>query len=99
MVPTALSYTEVVTTVAPATPEELASALGAANRDGQRVHFSLERMNRVLKYTPDDLTISVEAGITLGAINRLLGEHQQWLPIGAPRPDRQPLMMLAKKPI
>jgi glycolate oxidase FAD binding subunit len=77
-----------VAPITPSTPEELAAALGEANREGRCPHFSLERMNRVLKYTPDDLTISVEAGITLGEINRLLAEHKQWLPIGAPRPDR-----------
>ncbi len=76
--------------VAPATPEELAETLAQANRDGRRLGvdfgLSLERLNRILQYTPDDLTISVEAGVTLGELNQRLAEHQQWLPIGAPRP-------------
>jgi glycolate oxidase FAD binding subunit len=79
-------------TVTPATPEELAATLAQANRDGRRLgrdfHLSLERLNRILQYTPDDLTISVEAGVTLGEINHRLAEHKQWLPLGAPRPER-----------
>jgi len=76
---------------APQSPEELAELLAQANRDGRRLgrefQISLEHLNRVLQYTPDDLTISVEAGVTLGAINATLATHKQWLPIGAPRPD------------
>jgi glycolate oxidase FAD binding subunit len=78
--------------IAPATPEELADTLAQANRDGRRLgrdfHLSLERLNRILQYTPDDLTISVESGVTLGEINQRLAEHKQWLPLGAPRPER-----------
>ena len=50
--------------------------------------LSLERMNRVLIYEPDDLTCSVEVGMTLGQLARLLGEHNQMLPLDPPLPDR-----------
>jgi glycolate oxidase FAD binding subunit len=50
--------------------------------------LSLERLNRVLIYEPDDLTCSVEAGMTLGQLNQLLGEHNQMLPLDPPLPER-----------
>lgn len=72
---------------APRSPEELAEILAAANRTGQPLgSLSLEHLNKIVQYTPDDLTISVEAGVTLGELNRTLAAHKQWLPIGAPRP-------------
>src|SRR5438105_4430526 len=82
----------VVPTLAPSTPEELAQTLAQANRDGRRLgrdfEISFEHLNRILQYNADDLTISVEAGVTLAAINTALAAHKQWLPIGSPRPER-----------
>ncbi len=46
------------------------------------------RLNRILDYTPDDLTISVEAGMTLGALSAALAANGQMLPLDAPLPDR-----------
>jgi len=43
-----------------------------------------ERMNRVLVHEPFDLTISVEAGITVGALRAYLAQHGQMLPIDPP---------------
>lgn len=43
---------------------------------------------RVLAYEPSDLTLSVEAGTTVAAVQRLLGERGQELPIDVPFPDR-----------
>jgi glycolate oxidase FAD binding subunit len=48
----------------------------------------LERLNRVLIHEPDDLTISVEAGITLGALQELTRRHGQMLPIDPPLAGR-----------
>jgi glycolate oxidase FAD binding subunit len=48
----------------------------------------IERLNRVLIHEPDDLTISVEAGITLGALRNLTGRHGQMLPLDPPLADR-----------
>ncbi|HJZ45819.1 MAG TPA: FAD-binding oxidoreductase [Roseiflexaceae bacterium] len=47
-----------------------------------------ERLNRVLIHEPDDLTISVEAGITLGALRALAARHGQMLPLDPPLPGR-----------
>jgi glycolate dehydrogenase FAD-binding subunit len=41
----------------------------------------LRGLNRVVEYNPDDLTVSVEAGLALGALNRQLGERGQRLAI------------------
>lgn len=45
-------------------------------------------MNRVLDHPADDLTITVEPGLTLAELNRHLATKRQWLPIDAPQPDR-----------
>jgi glycolate oxidase FAD binding subunit len=47
-----------------------------------------ERLNQVLIHEPFDLTISVEAGITLGALGKYLAKHGQMLPIDPPLPAR-----------
>lgn len=47
-----------------------------------------ERLNRVLIHEPDDLTISVEAGMTLGALHAHLAQHGQMLPLDPPLPAR-----------
>ncbi len=46
------------------------------------------RLNRVLEYEPSDLTVVVEAGITLSALQEELGERGQFLPLDPPLPDR-----------
>ena len=46
------------------------------------------RLNRVLEYEPSDLTVVVEAGITLGALQEELGENGQFLPLDPPLPER-----------
>jgi len=42
------------------------------------------KLNRVLEYEPADLTITVEAGITIGRLQTVLAERGQFLPIDAP---------------
>lgn len=45
-------------------------------------------MNRVLEFTPEDMTVTVESGVTLGALQQVLARHRQWLPIDPPHPER-----------
>jgi glycolate oxidase FAD binding subunit len=54
-----------------------------ANLRTTRVMFgvSLARMARVVAYEPDDMTLVVEAGITLGALNGHMRAHRQRLPV------------------
>jgi glycolate oxidase FAD binding subunit len=55
------------------------------------VGISLARINRVIAYEPDDMTVIADAGLTLGALNDLVATHGQRLPADPPRPDRTTL--------
>lgn len=52
------------------------------------VALSLQRLDRIVDYQPADMTVTVEAGITLARLQEVLGEHGQWLPIDPPLPER-----------
>ena len=52
---------------------------------------SLARMNRILEHEPGDLTVTVEAGVTVGALQAALGAKGQWLSLDPPDPDRATL--------
>jgi glycolate oxidase FAD binding subunit len=54
-------------------------------------HVSTNRLNNVLHYEPADLTIAVEAGMTPAELNRILGEHNQMLPVDCPEPETSTL--------
>ena len=48
------------------------------------VLLDVSRVNRILEHQSGDLTVSVEAGARLGAINELLGRRGQWLALDPP---------------
>ena len=48
--------------------------------------LSLARLNRVLEHEPADLTASVQAGITMAALQAQLGSRRQWWPVDPPLP-------------
>lgn len=50
--------------------------------------LSLARMARVTAYEPDDMTVSVEAGLDLAALNAHLAPRKQHLPLDPPDPER-----------
>ena len=50
--------------------------------------LDLSRLNRVIDYQPGDMTVTVEAGITLDALQRELGVARQFVPIESPLPGR-----------
>ena len=52
-------------------------------RRGGRIDLvaSTARLNRVLAHAHGDLTATVEAGATVGDLNRELARHGQWLPL------------------
>lgn len=56
-------------------PERYDVALGCA------------RLDRVLDYAPADMTVTVEAGVTLAALQELLAREGQWLPLEVPLPS------------
>ena len=49
--------------------------------------ISTSQLRRVLAYEPSDLTISVEAGMPVGELNRLLADRGQMLPLDPPFTD------------
>ena len=49
--------------------------------------LSTRRLNRILRYEPADLTISVEAGITFRELSCALAEHRQTVPLDPPFAD------------
>jgi glycolate oxidase FAD binding subunit len=55
---------------------------GAMSRADVRI--STAKLNRVLQYEPNDLTISVEAGMTYRELSRVLAEHRQMVPLDPP---------------
>ena len=50
--------------------------------------LSTARLDQVLEYEPADLTVTVEAGIQLAALQAKLAEHGQYLPLDPPYADR-----------
>lgn len=48
------------------------------------VVLSLDRMQRIIDYSPPDLTATVEAGVALGAFNAVTAQERQWLPLDPP---------------
>ena len=55
------------------------------------VGISLSRMNRVIAYEPDDMTVIAEAGLTLAALNDLTATRAQRLPADPQHPNRTTL--------
>ena len=56
--------------------------------DRYDVALDLRGLHRVVEYVPEDLTVTVEAGTTLGQLQQTLGEHGQYLPVDPPPDDR-----------
>lgn len=59
------------------------------------VVLDVSGLDRILADHPDDLTITVEAGLTAGALDRHLAAHGQWLPLDPPGWPRRTLGGLA----
>ena len=52
------------------------------------VALSLQRLDRIVDYQPTDMTVTVEAGMTVAQLQEVLGENNQWLPIDPPLPEQ-----------
>jgi glycolate oxidase FAD binding subunit len=52
------------------------------------VGLSLEKIDRLIDYQPGDLTITIEAGMTVSKLSKILMRHRQRLPIDVAQPDR-----------
>jgi len=55
------------------------------------VAIDTRALDRIIDYPAADMTITVEAGLTLAALRATLSEHNQRLPLDAPFPDRATL--------
>lgn len=51
------------------------------------IDISTQKLNRILAYEPDDMTISVEAGATMASVWNTLAERGLTIPIEVPRPE------------
>ncbi len=67
-------------------PRGSGSALGSGAPPARvDVVLDLATLDRVREFNPDDLTVSVECGVTLGALNEtVLGPKRQMLPVDPP---------------
>lgn len=69
----------------PATVDALRAAVADAHASRTGVpRVDLSALDRVLAYSPDDLTVTVEAGITVAALQQALAPAGQWLPVDPP---------------
>jgi len=57
----------------------------SATRPG--MGLSLAALSRVIDYPARDMTITVEAGLTLAELSRTLSAEKQWLPVFGSQPD------------
>lgn len=51
------------------------------------VALSTRELQRIVAHDAGDLTVTVEAGVTLGTLNEALAREQQWLPLDPPQPE------------
>ena len=56
--------------------------------DSVGVVLDLSRLNRVIDYQPGDMTVTVEAGITLAELQQELGAARQFVPLESPNDGR-----------
>ncbi len=68
-------------------PVGAARTLSHIRRRPVPIGISATRMNSVLAYEPDDMTVTAQAGMTVGALNCVLASHRQWLPSDPVAPD------------
>ena len=55
------------------------------------VALDLTALDRVVEYRPEDMTVTAECGVTLGALRGALAAHGQELPLEGARPGRATL--------
>lgn len=73
----------------PASVEELAKLIADAHARVEKVSsFDLSALNRLLEHKAEDMTATVEAGMTLAEFQQRLATHRQWLPIDPPNADQ-----------
>lgn len=73
--------------LSPNTLDELNAAIASSLRDKQPIpDLDLSAFSSILEHHPEDLTVTVQAGITLAALQAELAGKGQWLPLDPPNP-------------
>jgi glycolate oxidase FAD binding subunit len=73
---------------APNNVAELSQILAGANSRKEKIErVDLSKINRVLEHSPEDMTVTVETGITLAEFQNCAGRCGQWLAIDPPHPE------------
>lgn len=79
----------------PSSVEELCGALAEASAQGQKIGpLDRSALNAVTDYTPEDMTVTTQAGLTLARLQAHLAARGQWLPVDPPQPERLSLAAL-----
>ncbi len=68
----------------PSSLKDLSAGLAGAREPVTDV--DLGALNRLIEHTPEDMTATVEAGLTLEALQKQLAAGGQWLPLDPPKP-------------
>ena len=67
---------------------ELGRQLRDANTQGRSIsRIDLSALGRIIEHVPEDMTVTVEAGITLAALQQQLAAKRQWVPVDPPGPE------------
>jgi glycolate oxidase FAD binding subunit len=74
--------------VSPGSTAQLADLLREHHARGTKLPaVDLGGLHRIVDFTPEDMTVTVEAGVTLARLQQELAANRQWLPIDPPAPD------------
>ena len=68
-------------------PMGASRTLAQIRRQPAEIGVSLARMDRIVDYEPDDMTLVAEAGLTLGVLNACTAPHGQRLPCDPANPE------------
>jgi len=71
-------------TLHPENIDELREQLSQAKSIGD---FNLSAIDRLIEHVPEDMTATVQAGMTLEKFQAQLAKQSQWLPVDPPCPD------------
>jgi FAD/FMN-containing dehydrogenase len=74
--------------VQPRDVDHLSRLLAEASATGTKVtEFDLTSLNRLIRHTPEDMTATVEGGMSFSSFQRALAPHRQWLPLDPSNQD------------
>ena len=79
--------------MSPGNIQELSEHLARANAAAEPIgSLDLTGLNQVRSYSPEDMTVTVESGVSLAELQTLLVQKGQWLPLDPPNITRWSLV-------